>query len=404
MYLKRIALSDFRAFTRLELDLPRRLLVLLGDNAQGKTTLLEAVYYLATFTSLQAGSDRQLINFNAAAEKQAVTRLVADFEKSGQNHRLEVRLIQENSGNGGARLRKQILLDGVSRPTHEVVGFFSAVIFLPRMTDIIDGAPEERRRYLNLALSQAVPGYARALSEYAQVVTQRNALLKQLAERGGDPGQLDYWDELLTERGAFLILHRIRSIHEMEKLAARIHHRLTHSSEILRLLYQPSYDPLPRMEGQYTLKMVTPVQRNGLTHVQIQQGFLAALRSMRSEEIARGVTAIGPHRDELRFLGNGVDLGDYGSRGQVRTTLLSLKLAELAWIKERTGEWPVMLLDEIMAELDLQRRADLQNYLLEGEQTLLTTTDRNLFTPEFTQSCTIWQVCQGQISIPPVKE
>lgn len=404
MHLKRIALSDFRAFTRLELDLPRRLLVLLGDNAQGKTTLLEAIYYLATFTSLQAGSDRQLINFTAAAEKQAVARLVADFEKGGQAHRLEVRLIQENGGNGGTRLRKQILLDGVSRPAHEVVGFFSAVIFLPRMTDIIDGSPEERRRYLNMALSQAVPGYARALSEYAQVVTQRNALLKQLFERGGDPDQLDYWDELLTERGAFLILHRIRSIHEMEKLAARIHHRLTRSSEILRLVYQPSYDPLPRMEGQYTLKMVTPVHRNGLTHSQIQQGFLAALRSMRSEEIARGVTAVGPHRDELRFLANGMDLGDFGSRGQVRTTLLSLKLAELAWIKERTGELPVMLLDEIMAELDIQRRADLQSYLLEGEQTLLTTTDRNLFTPEFIRTCTIWQICQGQVSIPPLEE
>ena len=252
MHLTRIALTDFRVFSRLELDLPGRLLVLVGDNAQGKTTLLEAIYYLATFTSLQAGSDRQLINFTAAEQNQAVGRLVADFSKAGQSHRLEVRLIQENGGNGSSRLRKQILLDGVTRPAHEVVGFFSAVIFLPQMTRIIDGSPDERRRYLNLALSQAVPGYAKTLAEYTQVVTQRNALLKQLGERGGDPDQLTYWDELLVDRGAFLILHRIRAIQELERLAARIHTRLTHSAEVLRLLYQPSYDPKPSAEGQYT--------------------------------------------------------------------------------------------------------------------------------------------------------
>jgi DNA replication and repair protein RecF len=399
MHLTRIALTDFRAFSRLELDLPGRLLVLVGDNAQGKTTLLEAIYYLATFTSLQADSDRQLINFTAAEQNQAVARLVADFSKAGQSHRLEVRLIQENGGNGGSRLRKQILLDGVTRPAHEVVGFFSAVIFLPQMTRIIDGAPDERRRYLNLALSQAVPGYAKTLAEYTQVVTQRNALLKQLGERGGDSDQLTYWDELLADRGAFLILHRIRAIQELERLSARIHVRLTHSVEVLRLLYQPSYDPKPSTEGQYTLNLRSTAQHSTLTFAEIQQGFLQRLRQLRAEEIQRGMTVCGPHRDELRFLSNGVDLGDYGSRGQVRTTMLSLKLAELMWIKDRTGEWPVLLLDEIMAELDLQRRADLQTYLLENEhQALLTTTDNHLFSPEFNETCTLWHVHQGQVS------
>ena len=398
MHLTRIALTDFRVFSRLELDLPGRLLVLVGDNAQGKTSLLEAIYYLATFTSLQAGSDRQLINFTAAEQNQAVSRLVADFSKTGQSHRLEVRLIQENGGNGSSRLRKQILLDGVTRPAHEVVGFFSAVIFLPQMTRIIEGPPDERRRYLNLALSQAVPGYAKTLAEYTQVITQRNALLKQLGEHGGDPDQLTYWDELLVDRGAFLILHRIRAIQELERLAARIHARLTHSVEVLRLLYQPSYDPKPSAEGQYTLNLRSTAQHSSLTFTEIQQGFLQRLRQLRTEEIQRGVTVCGPHRDELRFLANGVDLGDFGSRGQVRTTMLSLKLAELMWIKDRTGEWPVLLLDEIMAEFDLQRRADLQTYLLENEQqVLLTTTDNHLFSPEFNQSSTLWHVHQGQV-------
>ncbi len=401
MHLTHIALTDFRSFSRLELDLPGRLMVFVGDNAQGKTSLLEAIYFLATFTSLQAGSDRQLINFSAAGQNLAVARLVGDFNKAGASHRLEVRLIQENGGNGGSRLRKQILVDGVNRPAHEAVGFFSSVIFLPQMTRIIDGSPEERRRYLNLALSQAVPGYARTLAEYSQVMSQRNALLKQLGERSGDPNQLNHWDDMLSERGAFLVLHRSRAVQELERLSARVHSRLTHSAEILRLVYQPSYDPLPSAEGQYTLNLRSTAQHSSLTYAEIQQGFQQRLRQSRVEEIQRGVTLYGPHRDELRFLANGVDLGDYGSRGQVRTTMLSLKLAELSWIKDRTGEWPVLLLDEIMAELDLNRQADLQTYLLEdGPQALLTTTDNNLFTPQFNEACKLWQVHQGQITLP----
>lgn len=401
MHLTRLALTDFRLFSRLELDLPGRLLVLVGDNAQGKTTLLEAIYYLATFTSLQAGSDRQLINFQAAAETQAVSRLVADFSRGGKSHHIEIRVIQENGGNGGSRLRKQILLDGLTKPAHEVVGFFSAVMFLPQMTRIIDGAPDERRRYLNLALSQAVPGYAKALAEYTQVVSQRNALLKQIYERNGDLDQLTYWDELMADRGAFLILHRIRAVQELERLSTRIHSRLTHSAEILRLQYQPSYDPKPDADGQYSLRLPSTAQHSNLNFSEIKDGFLKRLGALHNEEIQRGVSSCGPHRDELRFFSNGIDLGDFGSRGQVRTTMLSLKLSELRWIKDRTGEWPVLLLDEIMAELDLQRREDLQQYLLEGEhQALLTTTDNHLFTPGFNQSCSLWQVKHGLISSP----
>ena len=124
------------------------------------------------------------------------------------------------------------------------------------------------------------------------------------------------------------------------------------------------------------------------------------LAEVRREEIARGVTTIGPHRDELRMLSNGIDLGDFGSRGQVRTALLALKLAEVTWIKNKTGEWPVLLLDEILAELDVQRRADLQAYLLEYEQTMLTTTDLTQFNPAFVEEGTVWQVEQGMVQVP----
>ena len=407
MYLNRLSLTNFRAFTRLDMDVPRRTLLLVGDNAQGKTTVLEAIYYLATFTSFHAQNDRQLINFVAGQEPLSVARIVADYQTGGQGgsagqaRRLEVRLIQEAGGmNGSVRLRKEILVDGVKRSVHEAMGAFTAVIFLPQMTRIIEGGPDERRRYLNLALSQIVPGYSRALSEYGQAVSQRNALLKQLYERGGDPEQLVYWDTLLADRGGLIVHARIEAVHELEQIAARIHHRLTHSEEILRLVYRPSYDPVPQPNGQFALPMQAPVNRSVYSLERIRSGFMQKLAEVRREEISRGVTTVGPHRDEMRLLSNGIDLGDYGSRGQVRTALLALKLAEVTWIKKKTGEWPVLLLDEILAELDTQRRSDLQSFLLEYEQTMLTTTDLKLFDPAFVDQSTIWQVEQGMVKVP----
>lgn len=398
MYLTHLSLTNFRAFARLDLEMPRRVVLLVGDNAQGKTSLLEAIYFLATFTSFHAHSDRQLINFIAAREDLAVTRLVADYQRGPTAHHLEARLILDSSGGSGARLRKEILLDGVKRSLTEVIGHFNAVIFLPQMSRIIEGGPEERRRYLNLALSQTFPGYAQALSDYAQTITQRNALLKMLGERGGDNTQLDYWDQMLGQRAAQIILARIHAVQDLERLAARVHQNLTHSSEVLRLDYQPAYDPLEKPAGQFALPLSTPIDRSSITLDQIYQGFVRRLVSLRGEEIARGVTTIGPHRDELRFLANGMDLGDFGSRGQVRTALLALKLAEVTWMKQRTGQMPVLLLDEIMAELDIHRRADLLSALAESEQAVLTTTDLHLFDTGFAETAAVWHVQAGSVS------
>jgi DNA replication and repair protein RecF len=399
MFLKHLSLTNFRNFTRLDVDIPRRVVLLVGSNAQGKTSVLEAIYFLAAFTSFQTHADRQIVNFIEAKNNSlTVTRLVAEYQRSNGKHRLEARLILEPTGVvTGQRLRKEVLLDGVKRPVSDVIGHFNAVIFVPQMSQIIEGAPEERRRYLNLALAQSTPAYARVLSEYSQALTQRNALLKLLGERGGSGDQLEVWDETLTHLGAQIILWRIEAIQQIERLASRVHNELTHGSEILRLSYEPAFDPLPKPNGQLGLKINTIVDRSGLELKEIQSGFRDRLRERRSEEIARGVTTIGPHRDELRFLANDIDLGYYGSRGQVRTTLLALKLAEVNWMKERTGEWPVILLDEVMAELDVQRRADLLKYIGESEQVLFTTTDVNLFAPEFVEKADVWRVESGAI-------
>lgn len=398
MYLTHLSLTNFRNYARLDVDLPRGPVLLVGANAQGKTSLLEAVYYLAALTSFHAGSDRQLINFISARDPLAVARIVAGYCRGESCHRLEVRLIQEAINfNRSHRFRKEVLLDGVKIKATEAVGHFTAVLFLPQMLGVIAGAPEERRRYLNLALAQALPRYPLALSDYSRALTQRNALLKLLNERGGDAEQLTFWDEQLASSGAYLIFARIHAIQELERLATRVHHELTRGDEVLRLSYMPAFDPFPRPSGQYTLPLDAPVNRTGIALEQIRQVFQESLHVLRNEEIARGVTTLGPHRDELRFLENGIDLGIYGSRGQIRTAMLALKLAEVDWLKEKTGQWPVLLLDEVLAELDSYRRADLLERLSGSEQSLLTTTDADLFSPEFVQKAAIWQVRAGRL-------
>jgi len=397
MILTHLSLTNYRIFSRLDMDVPRRILLLVGGNAQGKTSLLEAVYYLAVFSSFHTPNDRQLINFIAGDEKLAVARLVAQYERQGKSHRLEVRIIQEAEGFNAPRLRKEILLDGVKHSQQDSVGQFNAVIFLPQMMQMIDGAPELRRRYLNLTLAQAVQGYGQVLSKYSQAVTQRNALLKQLAERGGDRNQLDYWDDLLSETGSYLIKMRIMALDELERLAGQTHHHLTQGQEVLRIIYRPAFDPQDDNNAQYVLPIATAVNRSGLQREEICERFRERLLAVRQEEILRGVTTIGPHRDEVRFWANGIDLGDFGSRGQVRSTLLSLKLAEVDWLKEKTGQMPVLLLDEILAELDAQRREVLMAYLEKSEQALLTTTDLSQFTSGFIQNSTRWKVQSGQV-------
>lgn len=398
MHLKHLSLTNFRSLTRLDTDLPRRAVVLVGQNAQGKTSVLEAIYFLAAFTSFQTHADRQIVNFHEAKNPLAVTRLVADYQRGKTKHRLEARLILEPTGANGQRLRKEILLDGVKRHANDVIGHFNAVIFVPQMSQIIEGGPDERRRYLNLALAQTVPSYARALGEYSQALSQRNALLKALNEGNGNRDQLQVWDEALGRFGAQIILWRIQAVKEIERLASRIHHELTRGTEILRLAYEPAYDPLPKPDGQLGLKLDTVIDRSLIELDEIQEGFLARLKEIRGEEIARGVTTIGPHRDDLRFIINKADVSDYGSRGQMRTTLLALKLAEVEWMKERTGEYPVILLDEVMAELDTSRRADLLKYVGEDRQVLFTTTDLTLFSPEFVNDAEIWDVRGGVVA------
>ncbi len=396
MYLTQLSLTDFRIFSRFDQNVPQNAVILVGDNAQGKTSLLEAVYYLSTLDSFQASTSTELINFSALKNNLAVSRIVADYRKGKSNHHLEIRIIRDTLSNGNSSLRKEILLDGNQVKVNQAIGHFNAVLFLPHMLQIVTGSPQRRRHFLNLTLSQVDTGYAEALSEFNKALTQRNALLKQLNERSGDLDQLSFWDEKLTQSGSYIMQARIQAIRDLGHLAATIHQELTRGEEILRMNYIPSYEPMPNPPGQIELPLDQPLDRSGLELIDIQDGFREKLLSQRSEDIIRGVTSHGPHRDELRFLGNGIDLGNYGSRGQLRTALLAIKLAEVSWLHEKNGHWPVLLLDEVLAELDDTRRQDLLERLVQTEQSLLTTTDLSLFSDSFKKTAAIWQLHNGK--------
>lgn len=394
MFLTSLNLTQFRRFPRLDLDLPGGSIMLVGGNAQGKTSLLEAIHYLAAFSSFNASSDRQLINFLETRKSQAVTKIRGRFQlttdsessltKFSAGHEMEVRLILEPIGQSNTlRFRKEILFEGVRKKLSEVIGIFNAVLFLPQMLGVVEGSPEERRRYLNLAIGQVVPGYVLNLADYNRALSQRNALLKQLHERGGDLSQLDFWDDLIARKGAHIIHARIHAVQDLEKLAGRLHGELTSTQETLRLSYEPAFDPLPTGSQKVEMLLDAPVDRKGISIEKIHEGFLAALKRHHRSDISHGLTSLGPHRDDVRFISNYIDLGIYGSRGQGRTAVLSLKLAEVEWVHEKTGQWPVLLLDEVLAELDTERRNQLLNRLRNVEQAILTTTDLNLFSPDF---------------------
>ncbi len=398
MQLAHLSLANFRNFTRLESDFPAGATLLVGANAQGKTSLLEAIHYLAGAASPHASSDRQLINFLALNESRPFARIAGEVRRRDRLHRVEIRLILENqTAEGEGRVKKEVLINGLKRRVRELGSTFNAVLFLPQDLRVIEGSPGERRRLLDAALAQADPTYAEAASSYAKVLAQRNALLRQLQDRGGAPDTLFFWDEQLADLGSTLIHARALALHELEQLAAPIHHALTRGAEQLRLAYQPAYNPLQDPNGQMGLPLQEAVDWTSLRRETLRSGILAALERTRQHEIARGATLIGPHRDDLRFLANSLDLRQYGSRGQARTALLAFKLAQAEWLRARSGEWPVLLLDEVLAELDAERRDDLLARVLQAQQVVLTAADLNMFSRTFREQASVWRIHGGTV-------
>ncbi len=406
MYLRHLSLTNFRTYARLELDLPAQAILLHGDNAQGKTSLLEAIYVLATGRSSHTISDRQMIHWLAAEESRTpYARLVADVvrkDRTGADRPLHIEMVlmlEPANTEYGWRFRKQIKVNGTIVKGAELIGQIAVVMFLPDDVDIVSGGPGQRRRYLDGTLSQVDAEYVEALDLYGDVLVRRNALLKQLAESGGDPDQLVYWDEQLAKSGALITLRRQAAIAELEFLADQRHRALTSERHHLHLRYQPSLNiDQPQVSiYNHRLNLDLPTQSPEATLNQAQAVFLKQLTTRRSEELARGTTLVGPHRDELRFIADEIDLGTFGSRGQQRTAVLALKLAEVHWLRSKIDDWPILLLDEVMAELDMNRRGFLLDQINGAHQSILTSTDPEMFTTEFRSHAKLLKVVKGRI-------
>lgn len=400
MRVTHLSLTNFRNYTRLEADLPSGPLILVGRNAQGKTSLLEAIYYLATADSPHATTDRQLIHWLALRnDPHPYMKVVAEVHTADEIRRVDIRVeVEEVGATREQRLKKTVFINGLKRRAGDLHGAVNVVLFLPQDMALVEGSPGDRRRYLDSTLCQIDSVYCLALGEYGKILSQRNALLKQLQERNGSGStELEFWDAELCRHGATLIATRAKAIEEIERLAAPIHKELTEGAEHLRLIYHPAFDPVADDSSQLALGIDAPVTRSGVAANAIAASLREKLEATRRIEIDRGMTLTGPHRDDLRFNASGIDLGIYGSRGQGRTAVLSLKLAEMAWMKEKVGEWPILLLDEVLAELDPQRRRDLLNRIGGAEQSLMTTTDLDLFEPSFVEKVQTWKVESGTI-------
>ena len=374
-------------------------MLLQGKNAQGKTNLLEAIYFLSTTTSPHARSDRQLVNW--LTQEQDVlpfTRLEGLIKRGGGTVQIAMTVVKE-----GERFKKDVRLNGVKKRAMDVIGKLNVVMFLPENIDLVTGSPGMRRRYLDSLLCQIDAEYCRALSQYNKLISQRNALLKELAEHRRSTDQLAYWDQQLTEHGALLVVRRHDAILELDAMARQYQRTVSQGSEGLRLYYAPSLDPHDRPKPDFQMPLITqdlgPSQIPAPPIKEVAAAFTARLEGMRREEIARGVTLIGPHRDDLRFLIDGIDVNLYGSRGQQRTTALSTKLAEVDLMKAKTGEAPVLLLDDVMSELDQERRSQVIRLIDKVEQAILTTTDWSDYGEAFQQQVQSFSVVGGQLNV-----
>ena len=340
MYIKKIELENFRNYQHLAIDFSRNVNLLLGSNAQGKTNLLEGIYITSMGRSFRTNKDSDLVNFKGHCAKVKAEAVREDFDIS-----IEI-IIKKDS-------KKSIRKDGRNlRKTSELLKNILIVIFSPEDLKIVKDEPEKRRKFIDRELCQIRPSYYENLSNYKKTLLQRNIYLK---EDQIDYSMLDLWDIQLAHYGARIMKSRESFIEKIRGFSAAIHSSITNGKELLSLEYEPN---IPCLENLDELE--------GFFYDEIKKAF--------KNDHKKRTTTKGPHKDDLSFYVNGVNMRNFGSQGQQRTCALSLKLAELNLIKEETDEDAILLLDDVMSELDLER----QEYLiktLKDNQLFITTTE-----------------------------
>jgi DNA replication and repair protein RecF len=382
MYLKSLHLKSFRNYHEQKVQFTAQKAILVGNNAQGKSNLLEAVELLATLKSHRTNRDRDLV-----LEGATVGQILAVLERVYGT--LDLCLTLRPSGRRTVALHQEPL-----RRHLDFLGVLNAVQFSSLDLELVRGAPECRRNWLDTLLVQLEPLYAAILHQYHQVLQQRNALLKNLRQPESDLvsrkssqasissqlAQLHLWDRQLAEAGSRVTRRRARVLERLAPLAQTWHASISGKTEVLEIQYLPN---VQWQEGDPAL---------------VQQAFLEKIEQRRIAEQQLGTSVVGPHRDDVAFTINQTPAKSYGSQGQQRTLVLALKLAELKLIEEVIGEPPLLLLDDVLAELDPQRQNQLLEAIQDRFQTLITTTHLGSFDAQWLKSSQVLTVKGGHIA------
>ncbi|MGQ9838016.1 MAG: DNA replication/repair protein RecF [Cyanobacteriota bacterium] len=376
MYLRFLHLRHFRNYRDQEIQLGSPKTILVGDNAQGKTNLLEAVELLATLHSRRASRDRELVSHDSPQ-----AQIAATIERLGVTHELVVDL--RSSG------RRTLKVNGQSlRRQAEFLGQVNAVVFSSLDMDLVRGGPECRRNWLDRVLIQLEPIYTSLLEHYRKVLKQRNAFLKAQQDATEQSlvtasTEMAFWNRELASAGSRIMRRRARLVQRLHPLAEHWHRTISGGRETLSLTYRPQV-PLPDPQA---------------TAEGVEAQFLQEIQAKAAAELALGSSLVGPHRDDVEMSINHSAARAYGSQGQQRTLVLALKLAELELIEQVIREPPLLLLDDVLAELDLHRQNQLLDAIQTRVQTLVTTTHLGSFDARWLKSAQIVQVHSGQLSL-----
>lgn len=392
MYLQRLRLTNFRNYEALDLTPGPGLSIFQGRNAQGKSNLLESIALLATSRSFRAGGERETVRWGAPGH---FARVDAQLARRAGPLSVEIVIADPQPPTPGATrrseevgtfqappaLRKRIKINGAPRRAMDLLGQVNVVLFAPPDLDLVIGTPQYRRHYLDVTLCQVSSRYCHALSQFQKVQAQRAALLRRIRENEEDPRSLSFWDEQFVTLGSTLMLERARLIERVDTTARRFYEQLSGGAEDVQVIYRPSF------VGALAARTIES----------LTAAFRAELTALRRREIHAGVNLLGPHRDDVAFLSQQMDLAVYGSRGQQRSAALATKLAELHFLQEETSEQPILLLDDVLSELDKERRAYLLAIVRDMEQVLLTTTDHASLPADLLADATCYHVVAGAI-------
>ncbi len=356
MIISLLELKDFRNYETLELPLSKDINILYGDNAQGKTNVLEALYLCSTTKSHKGAKDREMIRIGASE-----SHLRMQFKRNTINHKIDIHL--KSSGKG-------VAVDGVpARRSSDVYGMMNIVLFSPEDLTIIKNGPAERRKFMDSELCQLDRAYLKYLSDYNKTLAQRNDLLKAIQFKKELRDTLEVWDDQLVKYGSFIIEKRAEFIKGLNEIVGNIHGSISGGKEKLSVSYAPSVDP---------------------------DDFKKTLSRSAEKDLSLRTTTVGPHRDELVFDISETDVKHFGSQGQQRTAALSVKMAEIELVKKKIGENPVLLLDDVLSELDRNRQQCLLNSI-DGIQTVITCTGLEEFVGYRSRLNTLYKVTNGTI-------